>query len=146
MTILYVKGDATKPDRYGPKIIAHICNNEGVWGAGFVLAVSRRWPEPEADYRFRQVRVLGKTHFVKVADDLYVANMIAQTLGDAVPVKYDALEKCLDAVRSRAKRLCASVHMPRIGCGLGGGDWRDVEKIVQKTLCKRGVHVTVYDL
>lgn len=46
-----VRGDATSPQARGPKIIAHICNDLGGWGKGFVLAVSRRWPEPERAYR-----------------------------------------------------------------------------------------------
>ncbi|MEV6001124.1 Appr-1-p processing protein, partial [Streptomyces griseomycini] len=27
----------------GVKVIAHVCNDIGGWGKGFVLAVSRRW-------------------------------------------------------------------------------------------------------
>lgn len=47
----YVKGDATSPQGDGTKAIVHVCNNIGAWGAGFVMAISRRWPEPEAAYR-----------------------------------------------------------------------------------------------
>ena len=46
-----IRGDATSPQAKGPKIIAHICNDLGGWGKGFVLAISRRWPEPERAYR-----------------------------------------------------------------------------------------------
>ena len=38
----YVTGDATVPQGGGPKILVHLCNDAGGWGAGFVLAVSRR--------------------------------------------------------------------------------------------------------
>ncbi len=48
-----IKGDATSPQAKGRKVIAHICNDLGGWGKGFVLAISRRWPEPERDYRAR---------------------------------------------------------------------------------------------
>ncbi len=40
-TIQYLKGDATSPQAKGTKIIAHICNDIGGWGKGFVLAVSK---------------------------------------------------------------------------------------------------------
>lgn len=40
-----IRGDATSPQAAGPEIVAHICNDLGGWGRGFVLAVSRRWPE-----------------------------------------------------------------------------------------------------
>src|SRR5262245_8320884 len=36
--ITYVKGDATSPQADGNKIIAHVCNDVGKWGKGFVLA------------------------------------------------------------------------------------------------------------
>ena len=49
--ITFVRGDATTPSGKGPKIIAHVCNDIGGWGKGFVLALSRRWPEPERAYR-----------------------------------------------------------------------------------------------
>jgi hypothetical protein len=32
-------------------VIAYICNDLGGWGKGFVLAISRKWPQPERDYR-----------------------------------------------------------------------------------------------
>lgn len=49
--ITYLKGDATNPMGKGNKIIAHICNDVGGWGKGFVLAISRKWKEPEKAYR-----------------------------------------------------------------------------------------------
>lgn len=48
--LTFVRGDATNPQAKGPKVIAHICNDRGAWGKGFVLAISKRWPEPEAAY------------------------------------------------------------------------------------------------
>lgn len=51
--ICYVRGDATAPQGKGVKIIAHVCNDLGGWGKGFVVAASRRWSEPEAAYRRR---------------------------------------------------------------------------------------------
>lgn len=50
-TITYVRGDATAPQGKGVKVIAHVCNDLGGWGKGFVVALSDRWREPEAAYR-----------------------------------------------------------------------------------------------
>lgn len=38
----------------------------------------------------------------------------------------------------------ASVHMPRIGCGLAGGKWNEIEKIIEKTLIKNKIKVYDY--
>ncbi|XXU05921.1 hypothetical protein WMF40_38440 [Sorangium sp. So ce854] len=47
----YRTGDATEPAGAGPRIICHVCNDIGGWGRGFVVALSKKWPEPEARYR-----------------------------------------------------------------------------------------------
>lgn len=46
---------------------------------------------------------------------------------------------------TKAAELDASVHMPRIGCGLAGGNWSRVEPLIMRRLAERGVAVTVYD-
>lgn len=49
-------------------------------------------------------------------------------------------------IAAEAERLGASVHMPRIGCGLAGGKWEVVGKIIEEELVARGIPTTVYDL
>jgi O-acetyl-ADP-ribose deacetylase (regulator of RNase III) len=154
MEIHYCIGDATAPSAPGNKIIAHICNDVGGWGKGFVAALSRRWPQPAEAYRewFRQGQgfELGAVQFVPVAPDIWVANMIAQhglkPEKDIPPIRYEALRTCLRKVADKAKEWQASVHMPRIGCGLAGGEWSRIEPILIETLCQQGIEVTVYDL
>ncbi|MFF5489601.1 macro domain-containing protein [Streptomyces virginiae] len=150
-----IAGDATNPQAKGPKVIAHICNDLGGWGKGFVLAISRRWPEPEREYRrWHRERAgndfaLGAVQFVHVRADIWVANMVAQrgmrTGSGGPPIRYEALERCLNSVAEHALAHHASVHMPRIGCGLAGGKWERVEPVISKTLGARDVATTVYD-
>ncbi|WP_309114461.1 macro domain-containing protein [Saccharothrix sp.] len=153
--ISYLAGDATSPQAKGPKVVAHVCNDRGGWGKGFVLAVSRRWPEPEAAYRrWHRERArndfgLGAVQVVQVQPDLWVANMIGQHgtrpgRSSGPPVRYDAIRQCLEALAGHAVRLGASVHMPRIGTGLAGGRWDRVEPLLA-VLTDRGVAVYVYD-
>ncbi|MEU4365716.1 hypothetical protein [Micromonospora chersina] len=61
------------------------------------------------------------------------------------PIRYDAVERCLSALADQVDELGASVHMPRIGCGLAGGTWDRIEPLVVRTLCARDIAVTVYD-
>lgn len=150
----YAKGDATLPTKR-PAMIVHVCNDVGGWGAGFVLAISRRWPEPEQ--RFRQWAKgsaevpyeLGQVQFVQVEPDLWVANLVGQhglrRTGGMPPVRYDAIREGLAKVAMKARDLDLSVHMPRIGCGLAGGTWEEIGPIVEEELAQKGVDVTVYD-
>jgi len=145
--INYIIGDATRPGTPGNKIICHICNDLGAWGAGFVLAISRRWSEPEDSYRRLTALQLGLVQIVPVEDDLSVANMVAQHgiigISDGPPIRYGALRVCLAEVNDVAYRTGATLHMPRIGCGLAGGEWSEVEKIIKDVA---SVDVYVYDL
>jgi O-acetyl-ADP-ribose deacetylase (regulator of RNase III) len=149
--IKYIKGDATNPVGDGKKIICHICNDKGAWGAGFVLALSRRWKAPEESYRDsakQRELTLGKVILVPVTDEISVANMIAQRgiYSDAngcPPIRYGALRACLAAVNDIAYYIGATLHMPRIGAGLAGGRWEDIEKIIEDVA---SVDVYVYDL
>lgn len=158
--ITYVKGDATLPRGDGNRIIAHVCNDQGGWGAGFVLALSARDTTPEEMYRDWAAGrydvipfALGKvqiTPFTRTTG-LYVANMIAQR-GYSKPGKpalsYTFLTTCFIKLQkiAIAMRPQATIHMPRIGCGLAGGDWNIVSLLIEHFLVDRGVPVTVYDL
>jgi O-acetyl-ADP-ribose deacetylase (regulator of RNase III) len=165
--ITYLQGDATSPQTKGPKLIVHICNDAGKWGAGFVLAVTRRWHRPEEMYRrWYQDRYpviihdtdhvvmtsgrfqLGETQLVQVQQGLYIVNMVAQsgtrTGPKGPPIRYGALDDCLGTVASYVESFQASVHMPRIGTGLAGGKWDQIEPLIQKRLGHTPVFV--YDL
>ncbi len=82
-----------------------------------------------------------------VARDVRVADMTGRrgvrTGSKGVPVRYDALDAAPARLAGRALELGASVHMPRIGCGLAGGS--RVEPLVGERLVAQGVAVTVYD-
>ncbi len=153
--IHYLKGDATVPQTSGPKIVAHICNDQGGWGKGFVLAVSKRWTSPESEYRAwhrnraRNDFALGAIQVIQVASFVHVANMIGQhgmgSGSQGPPIRYEAVGECLQKLAVAAKELGASVHMPRIGTGLAGGKWELIEPLIQEKLIAEGVKVYVYD-
>jgi O-acetyl-ADP-ribose deacetylase (regulator of RNase III) len=141
MSIQYLTGDATRPVGNGNRIIAHVCNDVGKWGKGFVLAISKLWPEPQAEFldlHSRQSLKLGAVQLVRVEKSVWVANMVAQrdvrTRGCVPPIRYDALEKCLGELGFHAHQFQASIHMPRIGCGLAGGKWEKVQSLITDTL------------
>lgn len=156
-SITYLKGDATNPMTEGPKILCHICNDCNAWGAGFVLAISRKWKQPEVEYHkwakghltYKPFK-LGQVQFVKVEKDLVVANMIGQhglgSRNGAPPIRYNSLEECLKTVAEIALKYKASVHGPRFGSGLAKGDWNTIEQLIIENICKKDIDVYIYDL
>ena len=150
MTLKFVVGDATNPESDTDlKIIAHGCNNVGAWGAGFVLALSRKWDAPEESYKELDFDTLegGETQLVKCEPGIYVANIITQTFHTSHPVRYDWLRLGFQRLDyfARTTTLSTSIHMPRIGCGLGGGRWSVVESLIREYFSSE-TDITVYDL
>jgi O-acetyl-ADP-ribose deacetylase (regulator of RNase III) len=155
-TISYITGDATQPRGSGTRIIAHVVNDQArAWG-GHGFAVQLRRAQPQAAEAFHYWTIarpenlrLGHIHVVELSDGLSVASMVAQEgYGDSADprLRYDALTDCLDELRLAALRLGASVHMPRIGLGQGGGTWALIAEEIEGALCRHGVSVTVYTL
>ncbi len=150
----YIIGDATNPQTKGNKIIVHICNDIGGWGKGFVMAISKRWEQPEQQYRqwFKSNDnfSLGQVQFVQVEEELWVANLIGQHKinkdenGNA-PIRYEAILLGLEKVGQFAIDKNATVHMPRIGCGLAGGTWDKVEPLINNSLLQKEIETYVYD-
>ena len=152
--IQYKNGDATSPSTAGNKIIVHICNDIGGWGKGFVMAISNKWKEPEIKYRewykSKTNFELGEVQFVKVDNDTWVANIIGQRdikkdKEGKPPIRYEAVANGLKKVAYFANEINASVHMPRIGCGLAGGKWEEIEPLIQNFLIEKDIIVIVYD-
>ena len=159
--ITYVEGDATAPIGEGLKIVTHCNNNVGAWGAGFVIALSKRWSRPEAEYRrwyeqhgdlkFRTL--LGAVQLGPVEEDLNGAHIVGQAgIGRGVdgvpPIRYEALSRGLGFVAQFAidhpeKRV--SVHAPRLGCGLAGASWSKIEPLLMEHFVSRDIPVTIYD-
>lgn len=151
--ITYIKGDATQPIGNDLKVIIHCCNDIGAWGAGFVIALSNRWEKPERYYhdwaKSRNKFTLGMTQYVDVESDIVVANMIGQHKTGrgptGPPIRYWAIKECLKDVFEYCRLHNASVHAPRFGAGLAGGDWNELEKLIKSELSDKGISVTIYD-
>jgi hypothetical protein len=153
MSIVYRQGDVIKAAQEAAKtnkiVIPHVCNNKGGWGAGFVVALSNTWPEPEKAYRKLHSYELGDTQFVKIPkEEIIVANMIAQdgfgSRSNPIPLSYLDLNLCLEEVFIQTRDDEAHIYAPMFGCGLAGGDWVVIEKTLQALSYKTEVPVFVY--
>lgn len=137
-----IKGDATAPlaKARKPWFILHVVNDEGGWGRGFVLALSARWPKVERDYRawaagkLHAPFTLGEILVSTATSDVHVVHLLAQrgykTPTNPVPLRYDTLQRCLLKAAAVARERGGSVHMPRIGAGLAGGDWLMIKAMI----------------
>lgn len=139
---MFMVGDATVPTRSsGRLLVAHICNNKGGWGKGFVVPLGTRYPKAKEAYKATQVYGLGTVQYVLVSRDpeVFVANMIAQNgyhnKNNPHPLDLEALRLCLRNIAGASTNL---IQMPKIGGGLGGyvGDawYKHVLPIIEEEL------------
>ncbi|EGS2003578.1 Appr-1-p processing protein [Enterobacter cloacae] len=155
--IKYLSGDAAEPLKKST-VIAHIVNNKGKWGKGFVLSLSNKYPAAKEYYlnsfKGNNIPELGAVDFVKVDDQeqIFIANMYAQNgikkniNNKNQYVCYASLEDCLEKLSDFALVNRLSVQMPRIGAGLGGGDWNIIESLILKKICYKMIDCNVISL
>lgn len=123
--------------------IIHGCNTLGIMGGGIANQVKWTWPEVYNVYRHQYENnglPLGSIIPVAINDKLTVINCITQdTIGSdgSRYVSYDAIDLCMNNVNEYIKlhgEKDSIIHTPLIGCGLAGGNWNIVEKIIEANL------------
>lgn len=144
-TISTVKGDLfayLRPEDY----MIHGCNAQGVMGSGIALAVKNIYPGAYAAYRKveeTQGLELGSIiPYYDQTDKITVINGITQNLfgrnGNRF-VSYDAITEVFEKTRIYIEGSITfddpkppRLFMPLIGAGLGGGNWRIIQTIVEE--------------
>ena len=141
MTIEYRKGnllDVTEG------VIVHGCNAQGVMGSGVDKAIKERYPLAFKHYLqdledLEDNHRLGWVSYYKEYRDspITVASCITQEYYGREYVNYAAIAKCFDRLfdpyfdppfNHRDHDLV--FYFPKIGAGLGGGDWNIIEQLI----------------
>ena len=141
-SIQFVRGNLLD----APYPIIHGCNARGAFGRGVAGAIRKRWPPTHEAYTYaiREMGVgLGNVVWCQVymgnkRADVLVGHCITQASYGAkgMHVDYEALETCLKAVDGHDHPFLEStmcIAMPKIGAGLGGGDWKLIEAIIERS-------------
>lgn len=136
--------------------IAHQANCQNTMNSGVAKAIKKAYPEAyEADCQTIKgdTAKLGSLTFVIVPVARHAPGFIFNLYGQfyygrepgvvytdlaALANAFMQMRVCLDAVG------VTSVGLPKLGCGLGGAEWEDVEAIIEEHL--EGLDVTVYTL
>jgi len=164
------EGDATEPQTtYENEIVVipHCCNNKGAWGAGFVLALNKKWSEPEKMYKafiageppypYRDLHfpILGKVCYAKINNHLVIANMIGQdgtkSPTNPKPVKYWALADAMRAVVGYIEMIKEQtsnrvvIHAPKFGSLRANGNWDFILELIREIWLENGIDVVIYE-
>jgi O-acetyl-ADP-ribose deacetylase (regulator of RNase III) len=144
MSIKYVKGNLITLAKEGNfDLISHGCNCFCCMGAGIAKDIKREFPGAyQADCKTSNGKrsKLGTCSFAEW-NNIIIVNAYTQHhwKGSGVKVKYGAIRSCLKWIKKTypGKRI----GLPRIGCGLAGGDWSKVEAIIEEVLGDEDVTV-----
>lgn len=144
MAIIYKKGNVVDAFIDGKfNIFAHGCNCKGVMGAGVAREVSKNIPDLRNAY-FTDTRghELGKFSYAvlgPVSDKRVGFNLYTQQEYGRVPgyryVSYPAISSCFHEMITFLRVLGiqpeeSDIGIPKIGAGLGGGEWGKIEQII----------------
>ena len=117
-------------------IICQQVNCKLVMGAGLAKQIREKYPVVYNVYKNRRGPNLGDLLIVPVSKELSVACLYAQYSYGRYGkfTDYFAFETCL--MRLKESNIHnKQIYFPyKIGCGLGGGDWRIIEKMIKRII------------
>lgn len=137
MKIEYRTGDLLSTDI---RTIMHGCNAQGVMGSGVAKAVREQYPKAYEVYKDKYNKEgLKLGDCVKVLDkNKIIVNAITQQYygrDGSKYVSYDAIDDVMKEINSLHYTYgITEIAMPQLGAGLGGGNWRVIEAIIESRL------------
>jgi O-acetyl-ADP-ribose deacetylase (regulator of RNase III) len=118
-------------------VIIHGCNAKGVMASGVALAVKNKYPKAYQAYKdFESKHELRTASIsqVRISNGLHVANMITQETYGRDPkvqyVSYGAVHLGFERLHQHYP-LATVFHFPKIGAGLGNGDWDAIADLIE---------------
>lgn len=148
--IKYVTGNLLEAEE---NIIGQQVNAQGVMGAGLAKQIRNKYPVAYKEYMKvcgdsdYDSDLLGRTQLVQLNEGSFIANLFGQ-LGygrGKIHTDYNSLKRALRTLKDFAVARKLSVALPfGLGCGLAGGSWEIVSKIIEKVF--EDYEVTIYKL
>lgn len=145
-----VHGDLLKmfKDRHF-NAIAHGCNCMKMMTGGIALQIANQFPQAKyvdsstvaSQWKIGQMTSVDTRYGV-------IYNLYTQ-VEPGKDFRLHALEVALEGLNNevpflRKKFFRPKLGLPMIGCGIGGGDWKQVKKVIQEKLTNWDVTVVIY--
>lgn len=146
--ITFTKGDLFESQA---EALVNAVNCVGVMGKGIALQFKQRFPENFRAYEeaciFREVQI-GEMFVTQPTDPslpLWIINFPTKKHWSN-PSKLEWIESGLkDLRRFLIENKVQSVAIPALGAGLGGLDWPDVRRLIERELAGLETEIMVYE-
>lgn len=153
-----VDGDLIKMAKNGElNVIGHGCNCFATMGAGIAPQVKKAFPQAyQVDQKSNLSAFdrLGSFTVAEALDDSDDGVLVFNLYSQYMPGRDLQIEALTLALRKMAWYLVDtyglegkeySIGLPLIGCGIAGGDWKEVSKIIKKELAEFDVVIVKWD-
>lgn len=131
-------------------VVAHGCNCQGGFGSGMAGQIARRWPhvrQAYLDLHNSGGTILGFFQPVAISESKFIINCGTQQAYLPRGVNhadYNAIDDIMDSLKLYTTNKLTRIGIPKIGAGLAGGDWSEIEKIISKYFSDRDITVYIY--
>lgn len=140
--ITYKVGDLIEESK-DYEIIVHGCNCFCKMGAGFAALIRKEFPEAyviDCLTKIGDKEKLGTITYTQKTKPIIINAYTQYFYGrKGLYVDYEAVRQCMK--RIKLQFAGQRIAMPKIGCGLAGGDWETVERIIEEELSNEDVTI-----
>ena len=134
-------------------VIMHQANCMSVMGGGIAKTIAQVYPKASREdkaFPYSPEERLGKFSYANINNKVIVVNLYGQySIGRGLQTNYDKLEESIDRFLSFAEENdfnLSKVGVPyKMGCGLAGGDWGIVYKILNRQSEIHQVDIYTYE-
>lgn len=148
--IKYINGDILKALENGDiDCFAHGVNCIGGFGSGIAGQIAKKYPNIRDAYidKFKTDKwKLGEVQKNIITDGI-IFNCATQFncgYDGKKYVNYDAIYDCLCSVRDEIESQNLKLGLPKIGCGLAGGNWKIVSIMIESIFNNEDIIVYNY--
>lgn len=139
--------------------IGHGVNCQGVMGSGVAKTLYKKWPRVKEQYLefckiytshgYSKEALLGEIQAVALyptfGRNSYIWNMFTQYNYGTGNQKYLLDSALIDCFAALVQKDIKEIAIPKIGCGLAGGNWEEVKELINQ-VTGRYLDVYVYYL
>jgi len=141
MTIIYTDGDILMDPA---EAIVIPVNTVGMPGAGLAKAWAKKDPDAAGVYKSlceKGLVTIGEINIIIHGDSRWI--MFPTKEHWKHPSRLEWIEKGLMDLQPQVMGL-ESLAVPALGCGLGGLEWNDVQRLLEKYLTPLPASITIY--
>jgi O-acetyl-ADP-ribose deacetylase (regulator of RNase III) len=144
MTIDYLEGDILNAKT---QVVVNTVNCEGFMGKGLALQFKKAYPEMFKEYQLKCKEgeiSIGHLHLYKGSPRYWILNFPTKNRWrNKSTLEY--IEQGLNTFRKNYGEWgIISIAFPRLGCQLGGLDWKEVKPLMERYLDLPGLSVEIF--